>query len=135
MNMRKGVQAAVVVVVLGIAGWLVRGSPKGADRFPGTYRWELMYGGQEITLEKDGRAHYAINFLDDRDNPRTEVADGRYRVAGDTAYIGLKEMRSPGAPEQPGAEASAHNLVMLLRDDQLVQLNFFAGSAPVFERR
>ncbi len=133
--MRKDVMAGAAVAVLVVAGLVLRGSPEGAARFPGTYRWELMYGGQEITLEKDGRAHYTINFLDDRDNPKTEVADGRYRVAGDTAFIGLKEMRAPNAPEQPDTEASVHNLVMLLRDKQLVQLNFFAGSAPVFERR
>ena len=133
--MRKIIIVVLALVLVSTAWSRLRGPAEGADRFVDTFRWQLLFGFQEITLSRDGRAHYVMMAMDDDDVPMTEIADGGYRVVGDTAFVGLKALRAAGTPEQPGIEASADSLVMLLKGEDLVYLNFMFGSAPVFVRK
>jgi hypothetical protein len=134
--MRKKILFAVLGLVLVAAGWVTfRRPPEGAARFVDTFRYQLLFGSQEVTLNEDGTAHYTITYLNEKDESVTEVADGGWRVIGDTAFVGLKPMRAVGAPVQPGKEARNDSLVMLLQGKDLVQLNYILGASVVFERR
>jgi hypothetical protein len=126
----------IALVAAGFAWSRSRGPAEGPARFVDTFRWQLPFGYQEITLKRDGSAHYVMTSVDDNDKPVIEVADGGYRVVGDTAFVGLKDLRPDGTPEQPG-EAVADTMVMLLynKGKDLVYLNFMLGSAPMFVRR
>ena len=133
--MRKIIVIVLALIFVGAAWSRLRGPAEGADRFVDTFRWQLPFGFQEITLSRDGRAHYKMTAADDNDVPTIEIADGGYRVVGDTAFVGLKALRPEGTPEQPGVEAADDSLVMLLKGKDLVYLNFMLGSSPVFVRK
>jgi len=133
--MRKIIIIVLALVFVSSAWSRLRGPAEGADRFVDTFRWQGSFGFQEITLSRDGGARYVMMAPDDNDVPVTEIADGGYRVVGDTAFVGLKALRAEGTPEQPGIEASDDSLVMLLKGEDLVYLNFMLGSSPVFVRK
>ena len=133
--MRKIIIIVLALVFVSSAWSRLRGPAEGADRFVDTFRWQGPFGFQEITLSRDGRAQYKLMAPDDNDVPTIEIADGGYRVVGDTAFVGLKAMRPEGTPGQPGLEASDDSLVMLLKGEDLVYLNFMLGSSPVFVRK
>jgi hypothetical protein len=133
--MRKIAIVACGLALLGASWSKLSGPAEGADRFVDTFRWQLPFGFQEITLSRDGSAQYRMAAPDDNDVLVIEVADGGYRVVGDTAFVGLKAMRPEGTPEQPDIEATDDSLFMILRNDNLIYANFPLGNAPVFVRK
>ncbi len=133
--MRKPMVAGAVLGVL-IAGVLIFGRPrKGAERFIDTFRYDVHFGAQEITLNRDGTAHYTIAYLDSTDASRTEVSDGRYRVTGDTAFVGLAATRPEGAPPAATADTSSLKLVLVIKGDSLVWTDFLPGASMAFVRK
>jgi len=132
---RKIIIIVLAIVFVSTAWSRLRGPAEGADRFVDTFRWQLPFGFQELTLSRDGHARYRMTAVDDNDASTIEIADGGYRVVGDTAFVGLKALRPEGTPEQPGVEATDDSLFMLLKGENLVYLNFFFGTSPVFVRK
>jgi hypothetical protein len=133
--MRKIALIACGLGILGASWSRLSGPAEGADRFVDTFRWQLPFGFQELTLSRDGRAQYRMAAPDDNDVLEIDVADGGYRIVGDTAFVGLKAPRPEGTPEQPDEEATDDSLVMLLKGDNLIYLNFPLGNAPMFVRK
>jgi hypothetical protein len=119
-----------------IAVVLIFGRPKkGAERFIDTFRYDVHFGAQEITLNRDGSAQYTIAYLDAKDNSRTEVSEGRYRVVGDTAFVGLAATRPEGTPKPAVADTSSLKLVLVIKGDSLVWTDFLPGASMAFVRK
>ena len=133
--MRKPVLAGVVLGVL-VGATIIFGRPrKGAERFIDTFRYDVHFGAQEITLERDGSAQYTIDYLDAKDASRTEVSEGRYRVVGDTAFVGLAATRPKGTPASPTPDTSSMKLVLVIKGDSLVWTDFLPGASMAFVRK
>ena len=132
--MRKPIIGGVVIGLL-VATFIVGRSRKGAERFIDTFRYDVHFGAQEITLKRDGSAHYTIDYLDSRDNARTEVSEGRYRVVGDTAFVGLAATRLQGTPAPSTTDTSSLKLVLVIKGDSLVWTDFLPGASMAFVRK
>lgn len=133
--MRKPIVAGVVLGLL-VAATIIFGRPrKGAERFIDTFRYDVHFGAQEITLKRDGSAHYTIDYLDSKDVSRTEVSDGRYRVVGDTAFVGLAATRPKGKPAPSTTDTSSLKLVLVIKGDSLVWTDFLPGASMAFVRK
>jgi hypothetical protein len=134
--MRKIMFICLGLALAGTAWSRFKGPTEGAARFVDTFRWQLMFGYQEVVLSRNGDARFKMVAPDSTDTPITEIADGGYRVSGDTVFIGLKPLRPDGSPEQEGIEADADSMVMvLIKGDNLLHLNSFFGNSPIFVRK
>jgi len=133
--MRKPIIAGVVIGLVVAATLIVGGSRKGAERFIDTFRYDVHFGAQEITLKRDGSAHYTIDYLDSHDVSRTEVSEGRYRVVGDTAFVGLAATRLQGTPAPSTTDTSSLKLVLVIKGDSLVWTDFLPGASMAFVRK
>lgn len=133
--MRKPIVAGVVLGIV-IALGLILGRPKkGAERFIDTFRYDVHFGAQEITLNRDGSAAYSIAYLDSNDVSRTEISEGRYRVEGDTAFVGLAATRPEGRPAPAMIDTSSLKLVLVIKGDSLVWTDFLPGASMAFVRK
>src|SRR5215208_5062974 len=118
--MRKPILAGAVLGLLVVAAVIFLRPKTGAERFIDSFRYDVHFGAQEITLKRDGSAHYTIAFLDSKDVSRTEISDGRYRVVGDTAFVGLAATRPEGQPAPTVVDTSSLKLVLVIKGDSLV---------------
>jgi hypothetical protein len=133
--MRKPIVAGVVLGLL-VAITIIVGRPrKGPERFVDTFRYDVHFGAQEITLKRDGSAHYTIAYLDANDASRTEVSEGRYRVSGDTAFVGLAATRPEGKPAPEHPDTTSLKLVLVIKGDSLVWTDFLPGASMAFVRK
>lgn len=133
--MKKPMMIGAVLGVL-VAATLIFGRPrKGAERFIDTFRYDVHFGAQEITLKRDGTAHYTIDYLDAKDASRTEVSEGRYRVVGDTAFVGLAATRPKDTPAPTTVDTSSMKLVLVIKGDSLVWTDFLPGASMAFVRK
>ena len=133
--MRKPIVAGAVLGLLVVAAIIFGRPRKGAERFVDTFRYDVHFGAQEITLKRDGSAHYTIDYLDSRDKSRTEVSEGRYRVVGDTAFVGLAATRPQGQPAPAAIDTSSLRLVLVIKGDSLVWTDFLPGASMAFVRK
>ena len=133
--MRKPIIVGAALGLLIAAGLIFFRPKKGAERFIDTFRYDVHFGAQEITLKRDGSAHYTIAFLDSNDVSRTEVSEGRYRVVGDTAFVGLAATRPEGKPKPSAADTSSLKLVLVIKGDSLVWTDFLPGASMAFVRK
>jgi hypothetical protein len=133
--MRKPILAGALLGLVAVGGYLIFRPLEGAERFIDTFRYDVHFGAQEITLERDGSAHYTIDYLDAKDASRTEVSEGRYRVVGDTAFVGLAATRPKGAPAPAVADTSSLKLVLVIKGDSLVWTDFLPGASMAFVRK
>ena len=133
--MRKPVVAGAVLGVLIVGGVIFARPRRGAERFIDTFRYDVHFGAQEITLKRDGSAHYTIDYLDANDASRTEVSEGRYRVVGDTAFVGLAATRPKGTPAPAARDTSSLKLVLVIKGDSLVWTDFLPGASMAFVRK
>ncbi len=133
--MRKPILAGIAIgLVIALALFVFR-APKGAERFIDTFRYDVTYGAQEITMERDGSARYSIAYLDSNDVSRTEVSEGRYRVEGDTAFVGLAATRPEGTPAPAALDTSSLKLILVIKGDSLVWTDFLPGASMAFVRK
>ena len=132
--MRKPIIGGDVLGLL-VAGTLIFRPKTGAARFIATFRYDVHFGAQEITLKRDGTAQYTIDYLDAKDASRTEVSEGRYRVAGDTAFVGLAATRPEGSPAPATVDTSSMKLVLVIKGDSLVWTDFLPGASMAFVRK
>ena len=133
--MRKPILGGVAIGLVVVLVLIVFRSPKGAERFIDTFRYDVRFGAQEITLKRDGSAQYSIAYLDSNDVSRTEVSEGRYRVEGDTAFVGLAATRPEGTPAPTVADTSSLRLVLVIKGDSLVWTDFLPGASMAFVRK
>src|SRR5215210_8541712 len=111
--MRKPMLIGAALGLLVVAGFIFLRPKRGAERFIDTFRYDVHFGAQEITMKRDGSAHYTIDYLDANDASRTEVSEGRYRVVGDTAFVGLAATRPQGTPAPAARDTSSMKLVLV----------------------
>jgi hypothetical protein len=133
--MRKPILAGAALGLFVVAAVIFFRPPTGAERFIDTFRYDVHFGAQEITLHRDGSANYSIAFLDSNDVSRTEVSEGRYRVAGDTAFVGLAATRPEGKPAPAIKDTSSLKLVLVIKGDSLVWTDFLPGASMAFVRK
>ena len=133
--MRKPILAGAVLGLFVVVTVIFFRPPIGAERFIDTFRYDVRFGAQEITLNRDGSAHYTIAFLDDKDQSRTEVSEGRYRVVGDTAFVGLAATRPEGKPAPAYTDTTSLKLVLVIKGDSLVWTDFLPGASMAFVRK
>ena len=133
--MRKPILAGTALGLLVVAGFIFFRPLKGAERFIDTFRYDVHFGAQEITLKRDGSANYSIAFLDSNDVSRTEISEGRYRVVGDTAFVGLAATRPEGTPAPARLDTSSLKLVLVIKGDSLVWTDFLPGASMAFVRK
>jgi hypothetical protein len=133
--MRKPILAGAALGLAVVAGFIFFRPRSGIERFIDTFRYDVHFGAQEITLKRDGSANYSIAFLDSNDVSRTEVSEGRYRVVGDTAFVGLAATRPEGTPAPTVADTSSLKLVLVIKGDSLVWTDFLPGASMAFVRK
>jgi hypothetical protein len=133
--MRKPYLIGAALGLLIVAAIIVSRPKTGAERFVDTFRYDVHFGAQEITLNRNGTAAYSIAYLDAKDNSRTEVSEGRYRVVGDTAFVGLAATRPEGTPKPEIADTSSLKLVLVIKGDSLVWTDFLPGASMAFVRK
>jgi hypothetical protein len=133
--MRKPILAGAVLGLLVVAAIILTRPPTGAARFIDTFRYDVHFGAQEITLNRDGSAQYSIAYLDSADASRIEVSEGRYRVVGDTAFVGLAATRPEGTPRPATLDTTSLKLVLVIKGDSLVWTDFLPGASMAFVRK